>query len=269
MILVLSTGKRRPLTFRLAAVIILLTCSAAHAQTAPKVLFDAGVAKYKEGKYQDAVDIFSELIMAVPDNAPAYKNRGVALLNLGKPDFAINDFTKAIGLEPDMKGIYSNLGAAWHYKEEYDKAIDSYDKAIKEEPLRGIFYYNRGVSKAAVNDLSGAIVDFEKASDLSPDLTAAIYARRDTQKRMSEIDDITFTVQTGAFLNREYAVKNQTSLIEKGFSARLIPSIDSSENILYLVRCGSGLSREEARRLEKDLKEMFSFDTFICIEHSL
>jgi tetratricopeptide (TPR) repeat protein len=265
----MKPGKAKLFTINLAVAVIFLACFNAHAQSEPESLFEAGVASYKEGRYQDAVDIYSDLIITVPGNAKVYKNRGVALMNLGKMENAITDFSKAIELDPGITGIYSNLGAAWHYMGEYDKAIANYDMAIREEPLRSIFYYNRGISKVATGDLSGAIMDFEKATDLDPGFETAIHARQDIQTKKANSQGITFSVQTGAFRNKAYALEYQADLIKKGFKGRLLPFFDDNGTIWYLVRCGRDLLREEAEQLETELKNEYGFDTFLCLEHAL
>lgn len=259
----------RIFVYHLVFIFILWACFPGYAQTDPKALFEAGVDKYKEGEYQAAVDLFTQLIIIAPDSAKALKNRGVALMNLGKMDEAISDFTKAIDLDPDLKGLYVNLGAAWHYKGAYEKAVKTYDKAVEEDPSRALTYYNRGISKMLLKDLTGAVADFEKSLALDPKLDAPVYARQEAQKRLAAKEGTTYAVQTGAFHVKANAVDNQNMMTEKGFDARIIIFKDGDKKTWYLVRCGNGLSRENANQLKTELKNLHGIDSFVRPEHSL
>jgi Flp pilus assembly protein TadD len=95
-----------------------------------KEIFTKGVAQFKQGKIQESVDTFTQLVTLAPNDPNAYKNRGVSYMQLQKPDLAIADFEKVLELFPTYEGIYSNLGVAWYYKKEYQKAIKNYDKEL-------------------------------------------------------------------------------------------------------------------------------------------
>jgi tetratricopeptide (TPR) repeat protein len=253
----------------LAFISVLLFHCAGYAQTDPEALFAEGISSYKEGNYQKAVDLFTELIIIAPNSAKALKNRGVALMNLGMMDEAISDFRKAIDIAPKLHGIYVNLGAAWHYKGAYDKAVAAYTQAITEEPSRALTYYNRGISKMFLNDLPGAISDFEKTLALDPALDAPVYARQEARKRLAAKTGKTYSVQTGAFLVETNAMEHLKKLIEKGIDARIVLFKDAEKKTWHLVRSGKGLSLEAAKQFRGELEAVYGIEAIIRPEHAL
>ena len=122
-----------------------------------------GIALFEEGKIEEAINHFSEAILANPNYSNAYLNRGIAYFKLGKYQRAIDDFNKAIQLRPDYaplyyRGyIYDNLG-------QYQSAIKDYNEAIrlKQDYVdaynnRGGIYFKLGQYQLAINDYNEAI----------------------------------------------------------------------------------------------------------------
>ena len=261
--------------FPFLAVLMAIVCLQSHAlaETNPKVLFETGVDKLKAGKYQEAVDLFSEVIIATPDNARARKNRGVALMNLGNLDAAIDDFRAAIDMNSGLEGLYSNLGAALHYKGEYEEAIECYDRAIEQDPTSPLGYFNRGLSKLALDRIERALADFDKALELDPGFDAAISARREVLKRQAEVDEktqtstATYLVQTGAFLVEDNAHRSQQILAKKGIESKISIFKRDDGKSLYRVSCGDHLDRDSAEQLQKKLKSLYGIESIIRPEN--
>jgi len=247
---------------------IIFAYALGYAQTDPKILFNTGVEKYKQGAYQEAVDLFTKLIITVPDNAKAFKNRGVALMSLGKMDHAIDDFQSALAIDPNLKGIYSNLGAAWHYKGEHEKAIQNYTMAVKEDPDSHIAYFNRALSQVALNQLEGAIEDLEKTLALDPKFGPAELAIQNLRKLPDETGGETYAVQAGAFLSQSNALGMKQRLLDQGVETSIKTFQDEKKRMWHLVWCGNNLTRKAARDLRDTLKNKYAVQTIIRPDHS-
>ena len=166
------------------ALFIMCFCPVAGAETKKdalleKSLFETGVQAFKQGQYQQAVDIFSELIAVFPENADAFKNRGVAYMKLEKFDHAIADFESAKAITPDLKGVYSNLGVIWYYKENYEKAIENYNREIALSPENAAAYFNRALCMTKLGRTEEALADLSTAIAISPDFYWAICYKAD------------------------------------------------------------------------------------------
>lgn len=228
-----------------------------------KALFDEGVKAFKEGRFQDAVNFFSELVTVAPEDAKAYKNRGVALMSLSEFDLAIADFNKAIRINPDLKGLHSNLGAAWHYKGEYAKAIACYDIDISQRPDLYITYFNRALSKVGLNQLEMALDDIEQTLHLKPDFESAKSAKKELQEKLREIPAQKYAVQTGAFLIEKNAVEMKETLVRKGYEATVVRMPDSNQRSWYVVRFEKNQNRETADKICRQLKEQENINAIV------
>ena len=104
------------------------------------------------GKYNDAINIYSNGIKKYPNDARFYRHRGHRYLSIRCFDLAIKDLQKAAELtknkknesEPDglpnalniptstLQGnIYYHLGLAFYYLGNYNKAEKAYEKCIE------------------------------------------------------------------------------------------------------------------------------------------
>jgi len=212
-----------------------------------EMLFKKGVEELKTGDPQKAVDFFTELIAAEPENSKSHKNRGVAFLKMGQVDLAIKDFEKALELNPDLPGLYSNLGSAFHYKQEYQKAIKSYDREISKNPLAHISYFNRALSRIELNQKDLALADINHCLELQHDFQAALALKKTIDDTILPGSKNEFEIQTGAFLDRKNAVDMEKMVREKGEAPKIISMKDARQRIWYLVRFKGFADEKEAR----------------------
>ena len=123
-----------------------------------------GIALFEEGKIEEAINHFSEAILANPNYSNAYLNRGIAYFKLGKYQRAIDDFNKAIQLRPDYTPLYYHRGYIYDNLGQYQSAIKDYNEAIrlKQDYVdaynnRGGIYFKLGQYQLAINDYNEAI----------------------------------------------------------------------------------------------------------------
>lgn len=73
------------------------------------VRFDEGISLIKTGKFEEAIDIFSELVKKDNRNHKAWNAYGVALSQTNHSENAISCFENALQLDPDNKIYQRNL----------------------------------------------------------------------------------------------------------------------------------------------------------------
>jgi Ca-activated chloride channel family protein len=78
-----------------------------------------GVALYKAGRYQDAIDAFAQ-----STSAESYYNQGNALMHLDKPEEAISAYRQALKLRGDWVDAKTNLALAERRKKQKDDEED-------------------------------------------------------------------------------------------------------------------------------------------------
>ena len=72
--------------------------------------YNEGVELFKQKKYKQAVEKYSETIDLMPEYINAYYNRGNSYLQLKKYNSAINDFISVTDLEPTHKKGFFYMG---------------------------------------------------------------------------------------------------------------------------------------------------------------
>jgi tetratricopeptide (TPR) repeat protein len=147
-------------------------------------LYQQGVSKYEVGKFQAAVEDFTQAIELYPQNALAYNRRGDAFYRLGDYQKAQADSSQAILLNPQDANAYYDRGFSLYELGKYKEAIADYTQAIKLDSKNPYSYYGRGLTWMKLKDNKGAIGDFSKAIALKPDYIEAYLQRGILRRRL-------------------------------------------------------------------------------------
>jgi tetratricopeptide (TPR) repeat protein len=171
------------------------TAQTTRPKTAGKWL-DEGIALASQGKFNDAVNAFTQALALDSGLSAAYYNRGEALYDSVSDIFYINnrqkyrdkvysaqertvidraiaDYDQAIRLDPDYTVAYIQRGTAYKGKGDNDRAIADYTQAIRLDPNDADAYNNRGVAYINKGDNDRAIADCTQAIRLNPNDAAA------------------------------------------------------------------------------------------------
>jgi len=101
---------------------------------AAAALNDEGMRLYKEKKYADAADKFSEASKLQPASALFANNAGFAYFKMEKYDDAVKWFQQTIALDPKRSIAYLNLGDAYWQLQKKPEAADAYKKFLAAAP---------------------------------------------------------------------------------------------------------------------------------------
>ena len=124
------------------------------------------------GQFDQAIQLYSEIIDVNHNLPEAYNNRGNAYCKRsgeGDHDRAIADYDKAIKLDPDYALAYNNRGNAYVLQGDYKRAIANFDKTTKLNPDDAVAYCNLGVAYYRRNnsgDYEQAFANLDKATKL-------------------------------------------------------------------------------------------------------
>lgn len=174
---------------------ILMIASMAYGQNAKKY-FKVGNTFVESGKYEDAIQQYTQAITLKPAEIDYYVARGEAYESLERFDEAFEDFEKAQVFAPKDVNIYYLLGRVCNRKGEYDLALKylnngskiakreakiypekvftllalgDFERALKVSDTAMLFkenalnYYQRGLAYESLNNDILAKRDFEKA----------------------------------------------------------------------------------------------------------
>ena len=174
-------------------------------------------------KFQEANEIYQNLVLQFPDNSELYHEFGIALIAQNQPKLAIEKFLQSVRLDPknanynsDLGEMYRrvgildqavkfnleavklnseldntnyNLGLAYFDKENFDKAIVHFKKAIEINPKHGFAWNNLGSSFEKLDKLQLAHEAYQKAVDLNANHLEALNNLATTNTQFNKADE--------------------------------------------------------------------------------
>ena len=75
---------------------------------------DSALEFYKQGKYKEAIDVFSTVLEHDEGNAEVYNNMGLCYAKLNDFEQAEKSYTKSIELNPQIPQAYINLSDLYY-----------------------------------------------------------------------------------------------------------------------------------------------------------
>ena len=137
--------------------------------------YNFSVLLHKLNRLDQAEVNYKKLIELIPDYAEAHNNLGAVLVDLDRLEEAVLSYRKTIELKPTFIQAYNNLGAALHKLGRLNEAAKNYKKAIIFNPDYHDNYFNLGITLLKLEKFEEAEINFRKAIELKPD-NAEAYA---------------------------------------------------------------------------------------------
>ena len=155
--------------------------------------FDAlhmlGVLALQTNNHALAAELIGKAIEINPTSATAYLNMGAVLQAVRRLDEALVSYDKALALKPDYASAFNNRGNVLNDLKRLDEALVSYDKALALKPDYAEALYNRGTVLKELRRLDEALVSFDKALALKPDFAEAFSSRGNALKELGRLDE--------------------------------------------------------------------------------
>ncbi|KAG2631215.1 hypothetical protein PVAP13_2NG006013 [Panicum virgatum] len=118
-----------------------------------------GIAQVNEGRYDQAISIFDQILRETPTYPEALIGRGTAYAFQRELDSAISDFTKAIQSNPSAGEAWKRRGQARAALGEFKEAIEDLTKALEFEPNSHDILHERGIVNFKFKDYNSALED--------------------------------------------------------------------------------------------------------------
>ncbi|CAN6180840.1 unnamed protein product [Urochloa humidicola] len=118
-----------------------------------------GIAQVNEGRYDQAISIFDQILRETPTYPEALIGRGTAYAFQRELDSAISDFTKAIQSNPSAGEAWKRRGQARAALGEFKEAIEDLTKALEFEPNSPDILHERGIVNFKFKDYNSALED--------------------------------------------------------------------------------------------------------------
>lgn len=138
-------------------------------------LAQKGAVAVTEQRWEEARDLYLEMVRQAPDNALAYANLGVAEHQLGNLLAAAGNLRKSLEINPSIAPNWQTLGLIHFERGELEMAISHLTRAIHEDPsdARSRLYLAAVVREYGWTD--AAITELQRAVDTDPELADAHY----------------------------------------------------------------------------------------------
>ncbi|MDN3670884.1 tetratricopeptide repeat protein [Echinicola jeungdonensis] len=128
-----------------------------------------GISYYKEGKFEEALTVFNELMEQSPKEPAHLLYRGRILSRLGRLENALSDFDQLALLDAYNPDFISDRAVVLHLLKRNEEALSEMGRALNLDPQNPYRYSSRAFLKDRIGDLKGAIEDYEKAIELDPE----------------------------------------------------------------------------------------------------
>ena len=129
----------------------------AFGQTTADAWNNEGVALYKQGKYNEAIEACDEALILDPNNIAAWFNKGLALRKLGKYNEAIEAYDEALMLDPSDAEAWNSIGIALDDQGYYEDAIEAYNEALGLDPNYVTARQNKDIALKNLSRLDEAV----------------------------------------------------------------------------------------------------------------
>ncbi|MEM7351746.1 MAG: tetratricopeptide repeat protein [Acidobacteriota bacterium] len=146
----------------------------------------------REGRFDDAVAAYSEVLARSPDNTAALLKRAAAHMSLEQHPQAVSDLEQLLALEPDNREARLRLARATE-RQGNDAAARQHFVAALELDLeigeRALTLYHLGDLERHAGNLEQAVARYEAAIALDPELADARFQLATTLGRQRRFDD--------------------------------------------------------------------------------
>ena len=118
---------------------------------------------FSEGKYEEAIECYDEIMSNTPGHIRDWIARGEELKRQGKYEEAIEFFDRVIEENPGYVMAWIAKGRALKKMKEYERSLKCFDKVIELRPEYGWAWSRRGILFEEVGKYEEAIQCFDRA----------------------------------------------------------------------------------------------------------
>jgi len=99
-----------------------------------ELMFNQANEHFVNGKYQEALTIYDEILEIVPNNISTLKMKGIVQSNLDEHNRSLKQFFKVLQYKPNDAVSLTGMGVGFGNLGEYQESITYFEKALKEKP---------------------------------------------------------------------------------------------------------------------------------------
>jgi tetratricopeptide (TPR) repeat protein len=117
----------------------------------------------RQGRFEESLPLYREVVQLKPDHAEAHNNLGIALGRMGRFDEAAAAHRDALRCRPDYPEAFNNLGIALARQGNAEEALPSFDEALRLRVDYPEAHNNRGNALRALGKTDEALECYRQA----------------------------------------------------------------------------------------------------------
>ncbi len=137
---------------------------------------------------QKKIELFSQVLKTVPNNAQALFGRGVALFATGKKEEALTDLTAARKADAENPRVQLALGLVLAAMDRTDDALEAINQAVKLDPESPLPYFHLARMHVQLKKYDEAIADLNKVLEQDPENVAALLFRAQVYQKNDNLE---------------------------------------------------------------------------------
>lgn len=160
-----------------------------------ELLHDRAAEAVLNGRFDEALRGFNEVLSLQPFNATAYYNRGNVRYFRRELELALQDYSSALKYRPDFAAAAMNRGIVLSNLDRFDEALADLDKAADLDPSNPEVFFNRAVIHVKRGAIEKAIGDYDKIVRLDGANPDADAVRFRFKALITQVDEMGFVGQ--------------------------------------------------------------------------
>ena len=132
--------------------------------------YNLGLSLSALGRHEEAIAAYHDAVRLHSSNAEARHNLANALSSVGQLDAAREQLEIGVALRPESAPIRQNLADTLQRMGRTDEAIAHYEAAIRLNPSSAEIFNNMGVALRRANRLEEAVAAFRESTRLAPNV---------------------------------------------------------------------------------------------------
>lgn len=210
-------------------------------RTGKQYFWSQGTVALSEGRFEDAVEAFREMVAADPQEPVAHMDLGTALLQLGDVSGALDKYRESLRLSPGNPRLHYNLGLVYTLQKSYLKALEHYQNAVELDPEFENAHFNAANLLMRVGNMAQAGQHYRNVNELNPSHAFARFMQAMTSVKLgryqeartlleSSHQDLPDDVDITHALARLLAASPQSTVNDGRMALKLLEGVFQSQN---------------------------------------
>jgi stress-induced-phosphoprotein 1 len=156
---------------------------------------DLANQNFKNGDYEQAIKLYSEILEDDEFNHIILSNRSAAYIKLEQYNLALTDAVNTTKIKPDSGKAWGRLGAALYGLEKFDESLVAYNKANELEPseiyiqmMNQIKEHFKIIKSKLINENNSETIDNPQMNNLFGNLFDLVTSNPKIMEKLTDPD---------------------------------------------------------------------------------